>query len=105
MNVASIMISDTIYENIDNSNPPLMSYSFTTELLRKQLNYKGVIVADNISTPVFGNSPEEISKVAVRCFLAGADVILFDSDFSKEINMSISFKKSFNNVRGLYLTG
>lgn len=108
LNVASIMISDTIYENIDNINPALMSYSIITELLRQKLNYKGVIVTDNISMPVFGNSPKEISKVAVKCFLAGADVILFDPDFSKETNMSISFEEkieSFNNVREAIFNG
>ncbi|SHL19759.1 beta-glucosidase [Anaerocolumna jejuensis DSM 15929] len=82
--VESIMIANLIVSDLDKNTPAFMSYNIVTNLLRNELKYKGIIVTDNITMPIIKEHYPKIQEVAVNSFLAGADIILYDPDFSQE---------------------
>lgn len=89
-NVAFIMVSNIIVKSIDPEKPACMSKKIIEELLINRLGYNGIIVTENINTNAMQYLP--IEKIALECFLAGADMIMFDPDFSRgETN---EYKKS-----------
>lgn len=81
-NVAVIMISDGIYDIYDSKYPALMSRTIITDLLRNNLNYKGLIMTDNITMPALLEK-YTIEEIAVASINAGADIVMYDPDFAK----------------------
>lgn len=48
-NIPSIMTAHVLFKNIDPSNPATFSRKMLTDILRNELGYKGVIIADDIN--------------------------------------------------------
>ena len=73
-----IMVGHMLYPNVDENNITSLSKIFITDILRNQLNFKGVIITDDLEMGAIENnlSTEEIVKQAI---LAGNDILLFTS--------------------------
>jgi beta-N-acetylhexosaminidase len=73
-----IMVGHMLYPNIDENNITSLSKIFITDILRNQLNFKGVVITDDLEMGAVENnlSTEEIVKQAI---LAGNDILLFTS--------------------------
>lgn len=72
----SIMISHNVVTNIDSDNPASLSID-VHNLLRDDLGFTGVIIADDIAMGAL----DSIDDVAVKAILAGNDLII-TTDFS-----------------------
>jgi len=78
-----IMTSHAIYPGLD-SDPASLSYKIQTGLLRKELGFKGIIIADEllnmqaIEEYAFREKIPDpyIGEIAVRAFMAGTDIAL-----------------------------
>ncbi len=73
-----IMVGHMLYPNVDKNNITSLSKIFITDMLRDQLNFKGVVITDDLEMGAIENnlSTEEIVKQAI---LAGNDILLFTS--------------------------
>ena len=76
----SVLISHNIIENIDKENPASISKS-VHELLRNNLNFKGIIITDDLAM----SAVSEIEDVYVKAVLAGNNLII-TSDYEASIN-------------------
>jgi beta-N-acetylhexosaminidase len=73
--VAAIMTSHTIYENLDATTPATLSKHILTDLLRIELGFDGLIITDDLEMGAIENE-RTVSEAAVQAFVAGADMIL-----------------------------
>ena len=81
-----IMTAHVFNKNLDDKYPATLSYSITTELLRKKIGYKGVVITDDLQMRAITKhySLKESVKLAIK---AGADLLLFANQLDKEINI------------------
>ena len=80
--VASIMTSHTIYENLDATIPATLSQSILTGLLREKMGFEGVIITDDLEMGAIENE-WSVAQASVQAFLAGADMLLICHDHDK----------------------
>ena len=85
----AIMISHVLYTKLDIKNPASLSKKITTDLLRNKLNFKGIIITDDITMGAlkkYGNLNERIYK-AVN---AGANFVITTKipDMNKLLSMN-----------------
>jgi len=78
-----IMTSHVVYTNLDDK-PASLSYKIQTEILRKELDFKGIIISDEllnmqaIKGYAFEQNIKEpyINEIAIMAFKAGTDIII-----------------------------
>lgn len=73
--VAAIMTSHTIYENLDAATPATLSRHILTDLLRIELGFAGLIITDDLEMGAIENE-RSVADAALQAFGAGADIIL-----------------------------
>ena len=75
------MTSHTLFPNID-TKPASLSPFFLIDYLRDELNYKGLIITDDMSMKAITNTwtSEEASILALQ---SGADIVLFAAEPKK----------------------
>lgn len=56
--------------------PATMSGYFLTDLLRRQMNFTGIVISDDIEMSGYGNSASSLEECTVISFNAGIDVFL-----------------------------
>ncbi len=76
----SILVSHNIVSSIDKDNPASLSKSIH-KLLRKDLNFTGVIITDDLDMGAI----KEIDNATVKAVLAGNDLII-TTDYEESIN-------------------
>lgn len=84
----AVLISHNIITSIDSNNPASLSPTIHN-LLRNQLNFTGIIIADNLDM----NALSQITDKSVKAILAGNDLII-TTDYQTDIN---SIKKAIQN--------
>lgn len=84
--VDMVMTAHVFNKNLDKNYPATLSYNIITNLLRKKLSYKGVIISDDMQ---MGAIRENYSlKEAVTLSLnAGVDLLIFSNQFGDEITL------------------
>ncbi len=80
--VASIMTSHTIYEDIDSTIPATMSAHILNDILRRKLGYKGMIITDDLEMGAIENE-RSVAQATVQAFSAGVDMLLICHDHEK----------------------
>jgi beta-N-acetylhexosaminidase len=71
--VQIVMVSNAVYPAFDSSRlPAVLSTAIVSDLLRKQLGFRGVVITDTMSAP----GPRQYADAATRAVRAGADVLL-----------------------------
>lgn len=74
--VDAVMVGHIAVPLLDPSlMPASLSYRVTTELLRRQLNFEGLIVTDGLSMKGITNQ-YSMEEACVRAIIAGADILL-----------------------------
>ena len=72
----AIMVAHIAFPNIDDTNlPATFSYKLVTQILRERLNYKGLVITDDIEMHGASAIPS-VGERAVRAFEAGNDMIM-----------------------------
>lgn len=69
-----VMTGHIIVPSVDPNMPATLSYALTTELLRNEMGFKGVVVTDALRMTGAGNLSQ--GEKAVQSVLAGADLLL-----------------------------
>ena len=71
----AMMTAHIVYPAIDPDNPATMSPAILDGILRKQWNYKGVIITDGMDMHAIAGR-YGVGNAAVRALLAGADMVM-----------------------------
>jgi len=77
-NVPAIMVTHLIYPEFDQV-PVSQSSKFLIDILRQELDFKGVIVIDDLSMGAVKNH-YQVGEYAVQSILAGGDLLLVASE-------------------------
>lgn len=79
-----IMTAHIVNRNLDDSNlPATLSHKILTDLLRKQLNFKGVIITDDMQMKAISDN-YGLSEAMVLAINAGADMLIFGNNLTVE---------------------
>jgi beta-N-acetylhexosaminidase len=70
-----MMTAHIVYPSIDADNPATMSPAILDGLLRKQWNYRGVIITDGMDMHAIAGR-YGVGNAAVRALVAGADMVM-----------------------------
>lgn len=90
-NVASIMVGHLHIPALD-EKPSSISHKIITDILKKQLGYKGLIFTDALGMKGVADYADT-AEVDLQAFLAGNDILLMSSDAIKGIS---KIKKAYN---------
>jgi len=71
----AMMTAHIVYPAIDAENPATMSPAILDGILRKQWNYKGIIITDGMDMHAIAGR-YGVGNAAVRALLAGADMVM-----------------------------
>ena len=83
-NIASMMTAHVLYRALDPELPATLSPNIITNFLRKELQYDGVVLTDDLEMHAIIDH-YGIEDAAVRALLAGCDVLLICKDRDREI--------------------
>jgi len=78
-----VMVAHILLPKIDPNNPASFSKTLITDVLRNNLNFKGVIITDDMTMGAIVKN-YDIGEAAVKSLNAGTDIILVCHDFVKE---------------------
>ena len=91
-----IMVSHLKYPAIDENNSATLSYEVMTNLLRKDLNYDGIIITDDLAMGAISNH-NTFKEAAVKAVKAGADIVLVCHDYSHEQEAYLGILEAVQN--------
>ncbi|MFT5170646.1 MAG: beta-N-acetylhexosaminidase [Candidatus Marinamargulisbacteria bacterium] len=74
-NVSAIMTSHIRYNSLDPNQPASLSYPVVNSILRRDLNFKGLIITDDLSMKAITDTTP-LHLAAIQAFNAGADIVL-----------------------------
>jgi beta-glucosidase-like glycosyl hydrolase len=96
-NIASVMIAHIALESItgDSTIPASLSYKVSTELLKEQMGYQGLVITDALNMKGVSKFVN-VNQVALEAFLAGADILLYPENIEASIEV---LKAAYNNKR------
>ena len=92
-NVAGIMSAHVTFPVIDPTPgmPATLSKPVLTDLLRNGMGYDGLIITDSLEMGALASNGYPVPMAAVKAFEAGADLLLFNRDFSQH-------KQAYNDL-------
>ena len=77
--LAAVMTAHVCYPALDPERPATMSPAILTDLLRTKLQFKGLVVTDDLEMHAILDH-HSIDEAAVRALNAGADILLISKD-------------------------
>lgn len=89
-----VMTCHAMYDNLDSENPATFSRTIVTDILKDQLNFKGIIVTDDISDMPLSIKGLDLTDAGIKALKAGHNLIMFSHnlDKTKEIFDEILYK-------------
>jgi beta-N-acetylhexosaminidase len=81
--VDAIMMAHILLPKIDSVSPASFSKTIISEVLRKDMNFDGIVITDDMTMGAIVNH-YDIGDAAVKSINAGSDIILVCHDFAKE---------------------
>lgn len=91
-----VMVAHILLPKIDDKSPASFSKTVITDILRKDLNFNGVVITDDMTMgAVMKNF--KIEEAAVMSLKAGTDIILVCHDYNNQIKVIDNIKKSIEN--------
>lgn len=91
-----VMVSHILLPKIDSKYPASLSSKITTDLLRKDLKFNGVIVTDDMTMGAITEN-YDIGYASVKALLAGSDIILVCHDYNNVNKVIESIKIAIKN--------
>lgn len=79
--IPSIMISHVMFHTLDDKSPSTLSRKVITELLREEMNFKGLILSDCMEMKAINL---DYGEAAVRCVEAGITMLLYSESESAQ---------------------
>jgi len=96
--VPIIMTAHIMYPKIDPKWPATLSPFFLTQLLRQDLNYKGVVISDDLEMKAL-NHLGPISDLAVQMILAGCDMLIISENLTHDVSIDDIFQALVDAVQ------
>jgi len=93
--VSAFMTSHAVYTALDPERPATLSPAVLTDLLRKEMGYRGMVVTDDLEMGAISKH-WGVAEGAVKAFEAGADILLICKDQEQVL-------ESFRLLRGKLL--
>lgn len=94
------MVSHAKYPALDDNMPASLSKPIITDLLRKHLNYNGVIITDDMEMGAVANH-YTFGDMAVKAIQAGADIVLVCHEYD---HMKEAYKGILDAVKSGKIT-
>ncbi|KAB8126087.1 beta-N-acetylhexosaminidase [Gracilibacillus oryzae] len=91
-----VMIAHILLPEIDSEFPSSMSQKVITDILRKQLQFNGVIMTDDMKMKAIADN-FSIGKAAVQSVKAGNEIILIAHDYDVVVEVMEQLKASVQN--------
>ena len=91
-----IMISHLKYPAIDEDNSATLSYEIMTNLLRKELNFDGIIITDDLEMNAVSDY-NTFTDVGIKAVKAGADILLVCHDYQHEQEVYLGILEAVKN--------
>ncbi|WP_246637559.1 beta-N-acetylhexosaminidase [Crassaminicella profunda] len=95
-NVDAVMVSHILFPKIDSQYPATLSKKIMTDLLRNNLNFKGVIITDDMEMGAILKH-YDIGNAAIRSIQSGSDIILICHTYEKQLTVLDALKKAVEN--------
>lgn len=92
-NVDGIMIAHILFDKIDPQNPATFSRKIIEELLREQLNYKGLVLTDDMTMGAIMEN-YDIGDAVVKSIEAGSDIVLVCHGYENMIKSIKALKEA-----------
>ncbi|MEH7416445.1 beta-N-acetylhexosaminidase [Neobacillus drentensis] len=86
-----VMVAHILLPELDAHNPASMSNVIITDILRKQLDFSGVVITDDMTMKAVTDH-YKIGEAAVDSIKAGSDIILVAHDYNKVAEVITSLK-------------
>ena len=104
MGVDSVMVGHLLLPQLDAENPSTTSSKIITELLRKQLGFKGVVISDALNMHAVSKKFPKKGTLEKAAFDAGMDVMCFSEHVKEGVDAILSeaseqrIQESFDRV-------
>lgn len=94
--VDAIMIAHLLLPQIDPDNPATLSPAVITTLLRKEMQFDGVVITDDLTMGAIADN-YDLGEAAVKSINAGSDIILVCHEYAHEENVLKTLQKAAAN--------
>ncbi|MBT2655602.1 beta-N-acetylhexosaminidase [Bacillus sp. ISL-18] len=91
-----VMVAHILLPKLDAHYPASMSKVIITDILRKQLNFNGVVITDDMTMKAIADH-FNMGAAAVDSINAGSDIILVAHDYNKIVETITSIKNAVHN--------
>jgi len=92
----AVMIAHILLNKIDSKNPASLSKIVITDLLRKQLNFNGLVITDDMTMGAILKN-YNINDAAIKSVNAGSDIVLVCHGSNNEIKVINALKEAVAN--------
>ncbi len=92
--IEAIMMGHLFHSRMDEEYPASLSSKFITQTLRKELNYKGVVISDDMQMKAITDR-YGLRDSIILALSAGVDLVIFGNNLSYDANI---LKKAINYV-------
>lgn len=92
----AVMIAHILMNKIDPQSPASLSKTIITDILRKQLNFSGVVITDDLTMGAIVKN-YSIADAAVKAVNAGSDILLVCHGYDNELAVIDTLKKAVQN--------
>jgi beta-N-acetylhexosaminidase len=87
-NANFVMTGHAVYDDIDPNNPATLSKKITTDILRKDLSFQGLIITDDLSDMPFIVGKEiNLVKATAESLKAGHNLVIFSHNPGKTLDV------------------
>lgn len=91
-----LMTAHIIYESIDKNNPATLSKKLINQLIRKYLDFNGLIISDDICMKALRGS---IPNLGNKCLEAGCDIVLHcNGDYNQMYSLLENLKPARSSL-------
>lgn len=91
-----VMVSHIMLPKIDEKEPATLSKTIITDILRKDMNYNGVVVTDDMTMGAIINN-YDIGEAAVKSINAGVDIVMVCHQYDNVIKVIDAIKEAVKN--------
>lgn len=94
--IEMVMVAHMLLPQIDNEFPASLSEKVITGILRKQLNFDGVVITDDLTMQAISDH-YDLGQAAVESVKAGTDIILMAHDYDGVISVYEKLRAAVEN--------
>jgi len=84
--VHMIMTAHVLNQKLDKQNPATLSFEINTKLLREKLNYKGVLISDDLQMKAISNH-YSLKQTLIQSINSGVDILLFGNQIGNKVEV------------------